>query len=613
MRQEQLGTQTPLYHKKHYNKRGQLFDIRLSTASWTTDQWNWNRGALVNYYSSNYAWEGDPSTPAGADNNGNVLLQQHWVPADDAISTFNYTQDLYTYDSLNRIQSVVEVHGTPAGQSPQDYAQLFAYDRWGNRTINPASSGVGLNTKQFTVDAATNRLGVPGGQSGVMSYDSAGNLTTDTYTGAGTRTYDAENRMITAADNTGQTSRYTYDADGNRVRRQIASSQEEWQVYGMDGELLAEYHASASPTAPEKEYGYRNGQLMVIASGEEIQWLVPDHLGTPRIILDQAGNLASVKRHDYLPFGEELLAGTGGRTALQGYTGGDDVRQQFTAKERDNETGLDYFLARYYSSTLGRFTSPDEFTGGPVELFDFSAVAAENPTFYADLTQPQSLNKYHYCLNNPLNYIDPDGHQQALTQRIIWEQGYFQRLVAPIGTAVDKVLDKGSHPIRTLGEVRERVQKALGTDRDSLIQGNMEYGFTREQAEMIADKAIAFNDSVVMGPTKGLKFEQSSEKALISQGYTVTRGDDIAEGMADLLAVAANKRSGIVREVTTSASKSISQIRKQLENGFDYMTSQGYSNIQLQVEVNTQRAASRLRNELGKVRRQVVEVIVTSK
>jgi hypothetical protein len=141
----------------------------------------------------------------------------------------------------------------------------------------------------------------------------------------------------------------------------------------------------------------------------------------------------------------------------------------------------------------------------------------------------------------------------------------------------------------------------------------MEYGFTREQAEMIADKAIAFNDSVVMGPTKGLKFEQSSEKALVSQGYTVTRGDDIAEGMADLLAVAADKRSAIVREVTTSATKSITQIRRQLENGFDYLASRGQSNVQLQVEVNTQRAAARLRNELGKVRRQVVEIIVTSK
>jgi YD repeat-containing protein len=99
-----------------------------------------------------------------------------------------------------------------------------------------------------------------------MTYDAAGNLTNDTYTGMGGRTYDAENKITQAADNTGQTSRYTYDGSGNRVRRQVASSQEEWQVYGFGGELLAEYRASSPASAPEKEYGYRNGQLLVTAT-----------------------------------------------------------------------------------------------------------------------------------------------------------------------------------------------------------------------------------------------------------------------------------------------------------------------------------------------------------
>jgi len=144
--------------------------------------------------------------------------------------------------------------------------------------------------------------------------------------------------------------------------------------------------------------------------GYGIQWLLTDQLGTPRMVFDESGSLANVKRHDYLPFGEELGATLGKRTVGQGYSASDAVRQQFTAKERDNETALDYFLARYYSSTQGRFTSPDEFSGGPDELYYFADDASENPTFYADLRKPQSLNKYQYSYNNPLRWVDPDGH-----------------------------------------------------------------------------------------------------------------------------------------------------------------------------------------------------------
>jgi RHS repeat-associated protein len=130
------------------------------------------------------------------------------------------------------------------------------------------------------------------------------------------------------------------------------------------------------------------------------------------MVVDQTGSLAGVKRHDYLPFGEEIGAGTGGRTAAQGYEGDvDGNRKRWAQLERDDETGLDYAQARYYSSTQGRFTSPDEFTGGPDELFDFTDAVADNPTFYADLRKPQSLNKYQYSYNNPLRYIDPNGHE----------------------------------------------------------------------------------------------------------------------------------------------------------------------------------------------------------
>lgn len=69
---------------------------------------------------------------------------------------------------------------------------------------------------------------------------------------------------------------------------------------------------------------------------------------------------------------------------------------------------MDYIEARYYSNAQGRFTSPDEFASGPLELFDFTDAATANPTFYAETTEPQMLNKYTYCLNNPLIYVDFD-------------------------------------------------------------------------------------------------------------------------------------------------------------------------------------------------------------
>ena len=82
-----------------------------------------------------------------------------------------------------------------------------------------------------------------------------------------------------------------------------------------------------------------------------------------------------------------------------------------SGKERDAESGLDYFLARYYSAAQGRFTSPDEFKGGIVDPFTGQQVGQPGPLPYADIADPQTLNKYAYVRNNPLRYVDPDGHE----------------------------------------------------------------------------------------------------------------------------------------------------------------------------------------------------------
>jgi RHS repeat-associated protein len=90
-----------------------------------------------------------------------------------------------------------------------------------------------------------------------------------------------------------------------------------------------------------------------------------------------------------LAFGEEIPSGIAGRGALYGTADISSLR--FTGKERDAETGLDYFGLRYMSPAQGRFTTPDP-NGAGASLFD-----------------PQSWNAYSYVNNRPLTHIDPDG------------------------------------------------------------------------------------------------------------------------------------------------------------------------------------------------------------
>jgi RHS repeat-associated protein len=117
-------------------------------------------------------------------------------------------------------------------------------------------------------------------------------------------------------------------------------------------------------------------------------YLTTDPLGSTRVITDGNGNVVS--RHDYYPFGEELA--TSNRTSALQYGVTDYVAQRFTSKERDSETGLDWFATRYMSSAQGRFTSPDPLGAGAGREGD-----------------PQSWNMYAYARNNPLVYTDPLG------------------------------------------------------------------------------------------------------------------------------------------------------------------------------------------------------------
>jgi RHS repeat-associated protein len=122
---------------------------------------------------------------------------------------------------------------------------------------------------------------------------------------------------------------------------------------------------------------------------ETISYYHLDAVGSVRAVSDQAG--AVVERHDYLPFGEEWC----GNGPCAPDAGGE--RRRFTGKERDAETGLDYFGARYYPPHLGRFTTTDP-------VLDRGAA----------LLNPQRWNRYSYALGNPVRFTDPDGRNPII-------------------------------------------------------------------------------------------------------------------------------------------------------------------------------------------------------
>ncbi len=93
----------------------------------------------------------------------------------------------------------------------------------------------------------------------------------------------------------------------------------------------------------------------------------------------------------------QAIANSNTASGLQAYSYDFGRRSRSTGKERDNESGLDFFGARYFSGAMGRFTTPDW-------------SAAPTPVPYADPHDPQSLNLYAYVRNNPLSRTDPDGH-----------------------------------------------------------------------------------------------------------------------------------------------------------------------------------------------------------
>jgi RHS repeat-associated protein len=144
--------------------------------------------------------------------------------------------------------------------------------------------------------------------------------------------------------------------------------------FSPSGSVLAETDTGGN-TLNEYIY-FSGGRTARRDSSGNVYYYFGDHLGTSRVIANASGTMCYDA--DYTPFGHEMA-----------YTTSCSQNYKFTGLECDSETGNDHAWFRYYEQNLGRWLSPDPLGG--------------------DITNPQSLNRYAYVLNNPTTLVDPVG------------------------------------------------------------------------------------------------------------------------------------------------------------------------------------------------------------
>src|ERR1022692_500765 len=262
----------------------------------------------------------------------------------------------FTYDSLNRLQT--------AGSS-STWGDSYGYDAWGNLLSKTVTRG---SAETWSGPVFTNN------QLTAYGYDGAGNLTS--VNGVLYNTFSAENQLLHQSS---YNISYLYDGDGRRVQSSGGASGTRIYWYDESGNVIMESMQGGSGFL--NEYLYVGGQRVArVANLGPIYYYYGDHLGTARLITDGGGT--KCYDADYFPWGEEQQIYV--NTCPQNY--------KFTGKERDPDTGSDYFGARWYKGTMARFYSPD-----PVGIMK------------QKLIDPQQWNMYTYVRNNPLRFIDPFG------------------------------------------------------------------------------------------------------------------------------------------------------------------------------------------------------------
>ncbi|MFZ2444934.1 MAG: toxin TcdB middle/N-terminal domain-containing protein [Syntrophobacteraceae bacterium] len=291
---------------------------------------------------------------------------------------------------------------TPANGSAQHFS--YEYDKWGNITsINDHNNP--SQYQEFTYDGLNRLLTAqsPSYSPITMEYDTTGNITRNSRVGDTDYEYYATHpqRVRTAGANN-----YLYDANGNMTNRNDQEIHYDYDnrvssisrggattsyVYNYAGARVKKITPTDITIYVGNLFEKTNGIATrhIFAGGRRIASRItsgnnegtyyhhPDHLGSLSLVIKP--DTTSAQTATYYPFGE-----------IHTETNPDLFHNKFTGQEQDPESGLYYYGARYYDPALGRFISPDSIVQAALD--------------------PQTLNRYSYCRNNPLVYADPSGH-----------------------------------------------------------------------------------------------------------------------------------------------------------------------------------------------------------
>lgn len=322
--------------------------------------------------------------------------------------TFSYFA--YTYDKVgNRLTQRFRHARTPEKRENYNYDSIYQlistsgnqqhsydYDNVGNRELADGTTYTTNNMNEYTNVGGT-----------AYQYDQNGNLTND---GVFAYTYDYENRLITAIGN-GHNATYAYDPFGRRINKAVDGVTTNF-IY--DGDRIIEERDTNSTVLASYVYGEGIDEILTMHRDAQKMYYHYDGLGSVTTLTDTNGNV--VENYTYDVYGQPSQLSQIGN------------RFYFAGRELDEETGIYYYRARYYSPTIGRFLQKDKLTWGPDDsrllkirnndvrkernkIEDIESVEEIISNLVSHMGQhyPQSLHAYLYARNNPINLTDPYG------------------------------------------------------------------------------------------------------------------------------------------------------------------------------------------------------------